>query len=215
MNANVASVEPIVGSLDSRLVLPGSKSLTNRALVAAALADGESTIRGVGIGDDTEAMLDCLAELGAVFERSPDADRPTETICVVGVGGTPTAPPTPLDVRQSGTTARFVLPMLLLAGSGSVTGHEQMRSRPMSGLAGALRDLGAEVDCDVLPMSVVVSGKLGSRIEVDSSVSSQFVSGLLLTAPALPDGLELVLLGRTVSRSYISMTLAGARSKAR
>ncbi len=195
-------IEPIAGTLDSKVRLPGSKSITNRALVAAALAAGSSTLDGAGLGDDIEAMVECLTALGSRFEF--DGTR----VRVEGVAGRPVAPDDALNARQSGTTARFVLPLLALAGSGVLDGHEQMRARPMADLASALRQLGAELDGDVLPIRVHVPARLGSSAVVGSEVSSQFVSGLLLAAPCLPDGLELTMAGEPVSSPYIAMTIA-------
>ncbi|MGI9607058.1 MAG: 3-phosphoshikimate 1-carboxyvinyltransferase [Acidimicrobiales bacterium] len=203
MNTSDAArtVEPIVGSLDATVRLPGSKSITNRALVAAALARGESTLTGVGLSDDTRAMIGCLRQLGARIEI---ADR---AVGVFGTAGSLTSPVDPLDANMSGTTARFVAPLLLLAGAGTITGHEQMRARPMGELVESLRQLGAEVSADSLPFSISVPDVLGSSVRIPADVSSQFVSGLLLSAPCFPRGLELALDGQVVSRPYIEMTL--------
>lgn len=194
-------VDPIVGTLDSSVTLPGSKSLTNRALVVAALADGTSELVGVGVSDDTEAMLGALRALGI------DVTVDGTTVTVHGRGGQLDVPSAPLDANQSGTSARFLLPLLTIAGSGTLTGHEQMRARPMGELAAALRDLGAAVNNDTLPISV--SAAVTSReVSIGAEVSSQFISALLLAAPAFPLGLDLTLVGSPVSQPYIDMTIA-------
>ena len=195
------TVTPIVGALDFDVVLPGSKSLTNRALIVAALAEGTSTLTGVGLSDDTRAMIGALELLGV--ECTIDGT----TVTVQGRGSELAAPGEALDANQSGTSARFLLPLLAIAGGGTLTGHEQMRARPMAELAQALRELGAEVDSDNLPMTV--AGQItGREVSIGAEVSSQFISGLLLSAPALPNGLDLTLLGTPVSQPYIDMTVA-------
>ena len=195
------TVRPIVGALDLDVVLPGSKSLTNRALMVAALAPGQSVLTGVGLSDDTRAMIGALKLLGV------SCTIEGTTVTVVGRGSDLALPTEPLDANQSGTSARFLLPLLAIAGGGTLTGHEQMRGRPMGELAQALRELGAEVDTDVLPQTV--SGQItGREVSIGAEVSSQFISGLLLAAPAFPNGLDLTLVGTPVSQPYIDMTIA-------
>ena len=119
--------------------------------------------------------------------------------------------PAAVDVRQAGTAARFLPPVLALgAGTYTVDGSAQMRARPMADLARALRDLGVDVRGDRLPLEVVASGGgvRGGRVAVPGSTSSQFLSGLLLSGPYFHDGLELVAEGPTVSRPYLGMTVA-------
>ncbi len=198
------TVTPIEGALDLDVVLPGSKSLTNRALIVAGLTNGNSVLTGVGLSDDTRAMIGALEAIG--IEVSVEGT----TVTIAG-RSEPYLPTEPLDANQSGTSARFLLPVLALAGGGTLTGHEQMRARPMGELAQALRDLGAEVDTDNLPMTV--SGKVtGREVSIGAEVSSQFISGLLLAAPAFPNGLDLTLVGTPVSQPYIDMTVGVMRA---
>ncbi len=194
-------VEPIIGTLDSTVRLPGSKSLTNRALITAALASGTSTLTGVGLSDDTEAMMGALRALGITSEVDGT------TVVVHGRGGVLDVPAEELDANQSGTSARFLLPLLALAGSGTLTGHEQMRARPMGDLTTALRGLGAVIESDTLPITVA-SGITGGAVSIGAEVSSQFISALLLSAPAMPEGLHLTLVGTPVSQPYIDMTVS-------
>ncbi len=193
-------VEPIEGTLDMDVDLPGSKSLTNRTLVVAGLADGVSVLHNLGLSDDTRAMIGALEAFGVVVEL----DGTTAT--VHGAGGDLRRPHDPIDANMSGTTARFVAPMLLCSDGGQLTAHPQMLGRPMGPLLDAMRSLGGLVDGDALPIDVGSVGAIGDRVTIPADVSSQFISGLLLVAPALPNGLELTLDGTVVSRPYIEMT---------
>jgi len=172
--------------------LPGSKSITNRALVCAALLDGTSTITGALVADDTEAMVGCLRALGV----SVEVDGTTMTVT-----GPPTWPEgAVLDARQSGTTSRFVLPVAAL-GSTSITvdGAPQLRARPVGPTLDALRSLGASVEGDALP--VTVRGPIGrGPVSVRGDASSQFVSGLLLA------GIDVTVEGELVSQPYVSLS---------
>ena len=134
---------PLEGPVDATVRVPGSKSLTNRALVCAALADGRSVIDGALIADDTEAMIVALQALGAGIEVMPSTGR----MEVVGTGGTLRPGPIDLNVHQSGTTARFLLPVVALgAGRYLVDGAPSLRARPMGPALAAIRGLGATVE---------------------------------------------------------------------
>lgn len=193
--------------------LPGSKSITNRALVCAALAAGETTLTGVLYADDTEAMMEGVSSLGAhVTHRRKQAQ--------VRVGGTAgrilPAPGTVIDARMSGTTSRFLAPVAALSTEPvAIDGHAQLRVRPFDDLVDALRRLGAEVESppggQALPMRI--RGPIRSReatVAVDRS--SQFLSGLMLAGPLVPGGLTMHLEGRAVSRSYVEMTATVMRA---
>jgi 3-phosphoshikimate 1-carboxyvinyltransferase len=197
----VAVIEPVRGPIDATVVPPGSKSITNRALVAAALATGRSTLRGVLVADDTEAMVDCLRRLGITVDAAGDR------LTVGGAGGRIPAAAADLDVRQSGTTARFVAPVAALGhGRYTLDGAPRMRERPMADLVEALRSLGATVSGDHLPLTSTADGLAGGSALVAADASSQFASGLLLSAPAMAGGLRLRLLSVPVSRPYLELT---------
>jgi 3-phosphoshikimate 1-carboxyvinyltransferase len=203
-------IAPLERGFDVTLELPGSKSLTNRYLLLAALAFGTSTLERALIADDVEAMLDCVQALGAGVELSADKRAAT----IVGTGGR--VPRTGRAfARQSGTTARFIAPVLAVAdGPWELDGTAQLRARPMEDLFAAMRRLGAEVTGTGAAQSlpVTIRGPLqGGTTTVAGAVSSQFLSGLLLAAPLLPTGLVVEVEGPLVSRPYVEMTLATMR----
>lgn len=206
-------VEPVDHPLDVAVTVPGSKSITNRALVCAALAAGRSTLSGALFADDTEAMVGVLRALGLGLEGDPEAG----TVTVEGASGLLPASDEPVDVRQSGTTARFVLPMLTLGtGTYRVGAHPQMQARPMDTTFDALRQLGGRMEeLDVaghLPATVTAGPMRSAVVQVPGDASSQFLSGLLLIGPCLPDGLVVELTTDLVSRPYVAMTLAVMRA---
>src|SRR5690349_13129775 len=131
------TVRPVGRELDAEVRPPGSKSITNRALLCAALAPGVSTLRGALFADDTRAMMGAIATLGATVEP----DEAQQTVVVHG-GGRP-APGAVVDSRQSGTTSRFVLPAAALFGTRTVVdGSPQLRARPFGPVFDALRQAG-------------------------------------------------------------------------
>ena len=191
---------------DATVVLPGSKSLTNRALLCAGLAEGRSELTGVLFSDDAEAMLAALPGMGAQVEE----DRPAHTVSITGIGGRLPAEPLIIDARQSGTTGRFLAPLIALApGGGMLDGHEQLRTRPMSDQLEAMRSLGATLSAvdDRLPLSSTGGGMRGGAVTVSGATSSQFLSGLLLCAPLCDDGVTLEVADTLVSRPYIDLTI--------
>ncbi|MFV2039732.1 MAG: 3-phosphoshikimate 1-carboxyvinyltransferase [Acidimicrobiales bacterium] len=207
MTVRSLAIDPLVRPPDAVIRLPGSKSITNRTLVVSALAQGTSLLANALIADDTEAMIDCLRGLGADIE----VDRALSTILVHGTGGRLTAR-ADLWVRQSGTTARFVLPLAAMApGEITVDGDDQIRSRPQDDLLTALVDLGASVtlagEPGRLPVTLLDSPLSGDRVTVPGNVSSQFMSGLLLAAPLMERGLTVEFSGAVVSMPYVLMTV--------
>ncbi|MGW4841194.1 3-phosphoshikimate 1-carboxyvinyltransferase [Nocardia brasiliensis] len=182
------------------VTLPGSKSITNRALILAALADGPSTLSGALRSRDTNLMIAALSALGAVVEG--DGDTLTVTPATLR-GGT-------VDCGLAGTVMRFLPPVAALAaGEVSFDGDAQARVRPLSTILNALRDLGAEIDGDALPFTVHGKGALrGGTVTIDASGSSQFVSGLLLSAARFDEGLTVHHDGKALpSMPHIEMTV--------
>lgn len=208
MTIDPLPIEPS-GPINATVSVPGSKSITNRALVVAALADGPSTLSGVLDADDTQAMRGVATALGARVEDAGPASlaitRPVDLDTAASV-----------DARMSGTTARFVLPLLALGSAEHrLDGHAQLRARPMGPSLDALVELGATVrpegDAGTLP--VTVSGPMRSgSVALAGDTSSQFLSGLLLSAPCLADGLTLTVRGELISRPYVDLTVGVMRA---
>ncbi len=203
-------IVPFVGPINANVPIPGSKSITNRALLCAALATDTTELFGVLVADDTAAMLGCVSGLGAQVRTDPtDATH----VWVTGVGGKWDGGPLKISAQMSGTTARFIAPSLLLGeGTYVLDATESMRERPMGDLVSALQDAGGRIearDGGRLPLSVM-AGDLPVHpvLEVAGDVSSQFLSGLLLTAPCWPGGMTILVDGELVSRPYVDMTIA-------
>jgi 3-phosphoshikimate 1-carboxyvinyltransferase len=193
------------------VTVPGSKSLTNRALVLAALATacGPSTITGALRSRDTDLMIGAVRTLGVAVD-APNGDG---TELAVSGGIAPSQGAT-VDCGLAGTVLRFVPPVAAL-GTQTVRfdGDEQARARPISPLLAALRGLGVDVDGDGLPFGVRGRGTvIGGAVEIDASASSQFVSGLLLSGAAFTQGLTVLHTGATVpSAPHIAMTVSMLR----
>jgi len=208
--SNALKLRPPGDPIDARVRVPGSKSITNRSLVAAALAKGRSVLTGALVADDTLAMREVLTRLGVTITAGDGG----QTLSVEGCAGAPHAASGRLDARSAGTVARFVPPLLALgAGDYVLDGSAQMRARPLGAGIEALRALGVEItyagDEGHLPVRVAgTRGQVGPAVRLRADVSSQYASGLLLSAPCFVDGLVLDLEGDVVSRPYVEMTAA-------
>ncbi|MBS1906778.1 MAG: 3-phosphoshikimate 1-carboxyvinyltransferase [Actinobacteria bacterium] len=198
------------GALDARLRVPGSKSLTNRELVLAAIADGPGLVTAPLHSDDSARMVDALRALGVGVEeqRGSGGFGPDLRITPARLTGDTT-----VDCGQAGTVMRFIAPLAGLAhGDVHLTAHETALHRPMGAMIHALRDLGVDIEDNgswSLPFTIRGRGHIrGGRVEIDASASSQFVSGLLLAAPRFDVGLHLVHTGeRLPSMPHIDMTV--------
>jgi len=204
---------PISGPIRGLHRPPGSKSITNRALVCAALASGRSRLRGALESDDTQVMFEALRVLAgkSVVERTGD------DIQVVGTQGRFTNANAELWVGNSGTTIRFLTAMLCAShGDFRLDGVPRMRQRPIGDLLHALRQLGANVETEYQneapPVLVHAQGLSGGRAGVRGSISSQYLSGLLLAAPYARNEVRLEVEGELVSRPYVDMTIAVMRA---
>lgn len=205
-------VEPLAEPFDLTVVLPGSKSLTNRALICAALAHGNSTLTGALFADDTEAMIDSLQRLGVVIV----ADRERCRIDIEGTNGLLSAGRIDLDARLSGTTSRFLLPFLAIGvGPYRLDGEPTLRARPMADGLRVLRKLGVRAMADDeghLPVWIEGGVSNYEPARIAGNTSSQFLSGVLLAAPAWLGGRRVIVDGELVSRPYVDMTIAVMRA---
>ncbi len=202
--ADTLRIEPLAGPPSATIALPGSKSITNRALITAALATGTTTLRGALFADDTDAMIGALGALGVALH----VDEVEGTIEVEGCGGNLPGHPVTVDARQSGTTGRFIAPVVALGVAPIVVdGAAQLRGRPMDDLIDALRSLGVTVTALEEPgrLPLEITGPLtGGHVVIAGDVSSQFASALLLAGGVA--GLSVSLSAEAVSRPYLHMT---------
>lgn len=198
------------GAVHATLTIPGSKSLTNRELMIAAIADGPGRLIAPLHSDDSRRMIDALRALGIrIDEVEGDGEFGPDLAVTPG----PLRGGTTIDCGQAGTVMRFVTPLAGLAAEDvHLTAHESALHRPMGAMITALRDLGVDIDDEgtwALPFTVRGHGRIrGGRVEIDASSSSQFVSGLLLAAPRFDVGLHLVHTGEHLpSLPHIDMTI--------
>ena len=204
------ALHPLTGPAPvARVRVPGSKSLTNRALIVAALADGPSTLTGALDSDDTRVMVDSLQRLGIDVTHDPAS----ATIQVVGCGGKIPKPEADLYVANSGTSLRFLTAMVATGeGTYHLDGTPRMRQRPVSDLLMALNGLGADAKSDLgtgcPPVTVHATGLDGGYAFVRGDVSSQFLSGLLMALPYSREVTTVEVQGHLVSLPYITMTRA-------
>ncbi len=205
-----ARVAPRSG-LDARVRVPGSKSISNRALVVAALARGESRLSGLLQSEDIDAMSRCLGALGV--EIAPATESAAGTWRVGGTGGALRAPDTALDVHASGTAMRLLTAVATLApGPVEIDGTARLRERPAGELVAALDALGAGARAlgpgGCPPLRVAGGGLEGGSATIDARRSSQFVSAVLLVAPLARRDVRLALRdGVLASRPYVDVTL--------
>ncbi len=201
-------IRPIFRPIDRTLCLPGSKSLTNRALVIAALASGASELEGVLFADDTRHMMDALQALGV--EVHADAER--RLVNIRGAGGQWLESCADLFCGNAGTVLRF-LAAVCCAGSGEyrLDGAPRMRERPIGDLVDGLRQLGANIEYEGsdghCPLIVRTRGLSGGRIDINHPSSSQFVSALLIAAPTAANDVFIQVQGELPSVPYVRMTL--------
>ena len=200
---------PVADPIRARVRPPGSKSITNRALVCAALADGTSKLTGALDSEDTRVMIESLGLLG-IEVAAADAGR---TLVIHGAGGEIPALEADLFCANSGTTIRFLTALSTLGhGFFRLDGIERMRQRPIQDLLDALNQLGAhatsENDNGCPPVVVHANALPGGTATVRGDISSQFLSALLMTSPAARSPVELVIDGTLVSQPYVRMTLA-------
>ena len=193
---------PVVGSIRP----PGSKSITNRALIVAALASGRSRLRGVLDSNDTRVMLSSLQRLG--IDASHDVHD--SSVVINGCAGHIPARTCRLYVENSGTSIRFLTAMVTTgSGTFSLDGNSRMRERPIRDLAETLNSLGSHVVCSETgcpPVRVTADGLPGGHASIAGGISSQYLSALLMAAPAARNPVELGVEHELVSKPYVDMT---------
>ncbi|MCC8013968.1 MAG: 3-phosphoshikimate 1-carboxyvinyltransferase [Eubacterium sp.] len=192
------------GSLSVRV--PGSKSITNRALLTAALAEGESLLDGILFSDDTRYFMGCLKALGIKTEIS----EALSTARIFGCGGKLPVKTAEINVGSAGTAARFITALLAVCdGEFFIDSSEQMKKRPMKPLLDSLTSLGAEIEYKGAEgfFPFVIKGKTPdiSSVEVDIDKSSQFLSALLIVSPLFKNGADIAVKG-THGMNYVKIT---------
>jgi len=201
-------IKPLLRTLSATVAVPGSKSITNRALLMAALAEGRSVIESALVSDDTRYMIAALQHLGFALSL----DEPGSKIMMEGHGGAIPAKSADLFVGGSGTAMRFLAGFLTLGkGRFRIDGNARMRERPIGDLIDALHKLGLAIHCEAdngCPPVVIQDGEAfdGGETVVDARLSSQFVSALLLPAPIWKKGLRLKYIG-SAGIPFITMTI--------
>ncbi|KAI9809469.1 MAG: 3-dehydroquinate dehydratase (3-dehydroquinase) [Pycnora praestabilis] len=216
LSPNIVVAPKVPKSLQVSCTPPGSKSVSNRALVLAALGSGSCRIRNLLHSDDTEVMLTAIAKLGGA---SYSWEQEGEVLVVNGKGGDLRACSTELYLGNAGTASRFLTTVATLAKASSVqatilTGNARMKQRPIGPLVESLRDNGVDISFmekeGSLPVSVPATGGFsGGLIRLAATVSSQYVSSLLMCAPYAKEPVTLQLVGgKPISQPYIDMTTA-------
>jgi len=204
------AIRPATGPVDADVVLPGSKSYTNRALLMAALATGESVIEQALASEDTERMINALRALGVRVRDDPGS---ASNLIVTGCDGAWPSTEVELFVGNAGTAMRFLTAATTLGrGRFVLDGVSRMRERPIQPLLNGLAQLGAsarsQFDNGCPPVIVEANGLRGGRARMPGHLSSQFFSALLLTAPYAERDVEVVVDGELVGRPYLTMTAA-------
>ncbi|MBB2719785.1 UNVERIFIED_ORG: 3-phosphoshikimate 1-carboxyvinyltransferase [Rhizobium etli] len=205
------TIIPPAGPLSGRAMPPGSKSITNRALLLAGLAKGTSRLTGALKSDDTRYMADALRAMGVAI------DEPDDTTFVVTGSGRLAPPKAPLFLGNAGTATRFLTAAAALVdGTVIVDGDEHMRKRPIGPLVEAMRTLGIDVSAETgcPPVTVRGTGRFDAdRILIDGGLSSQYVSALLMMAAGGDRPVDIELVGEDIGAlGYIDLTTAAMKS---
>jgi len=205
---NSITLKPI-RHIEGEVNLPGSKSLSNRALLIAALAEGTTKITNLLESDDTRHMLNALKLLGVEYTLSED-----KTECTVRGNGGPFSCSTPVELflGNAGTAMRPLCAALTLGnGTYVLTGEPRMKERPIGHLVDALRAAGADISYleneGYPPIQIVANGLNGGEVSIDGTISSQFLTALLMAAPMAKNDMHISITGELVSKPYIDITL--------
>lgn len=208
--AESVEIKPLEKSFDSRLALPGSKSFTNRALILAAVARGESRLHLPLFSDDSFWCADALSKLGVKI----NSDRENEFISIKSDGKFKLSDENHLPhIGSAGTIARFLPGIIAVRGEGEITltASEQLSKRPVSELISSLRELGAEIEMPEgksFPMQIMGNSLIGGETTISGKKSSQFISGLLLAAPLAKEPVTIKVSDFIVQADYVRITLS-------
>ncbi|MCX5570842.1 MULTISPECIES: 3-phosphoshikimate 1-carboxyvinyltransferase [Kaistia] len=211
LDRQALTIIPVSGPLNGRVTPPGSKSITNRALLLAALAKGTSRLTGALKSLDTKLMAGALRAMGVTV------DEPDDTTFIVTSTGRLNPPAEPLFLGNAGTAMRFLsAAVTLVEGTVVVDGDAHMRKRPIGPLVEALRSLGIDASDTggYPPVTVHGNGAFGTgRVEIDGGLSSQYVSALLMAAAFGNGPIEVALTGSEIgARGYVDLTIAAMRA---
>ncbi|TYK66836.1 3-phosphoshikimate 1-carboxyvinyltransferase [Colwellia echini] len=198
-----------INKINGEVFLPGSKSLSNRALLIAALAKGTTKITNLLVSDDIKHMLNALSQLGIKYSLS---DCGTECVVVGNNGYFSASEPLEISLGNAGTAMRPLCAALAASnGEFVLTGEPRMKERPIGHLVDALAQLGAEVDYlenkDYPPVKIIGKALTGNTVSIDGSISSQFLTAILMIAPLLTTDTNIHIEGELVSKPYIDITL--------
>lgn len=203
----IKSPSCVSGPLDAVVTVPGSKSITNRVLMMAALAHGQSTLTGVLQSDDTKVAMEALRRLGVEVALLDDT-----TVSMVGCGGRFPVTQAEVYTHESGTSTRFLLPMVAAAADGKFRFHasRRMMERPLESLCQALSDQGVVFNYEklagLMPLNFTTSGLRGGDVMVDVGQSSQFYSGLMMAAPFAKQPMVVSANAPIDGKPYVTMT---------
>lgn len=205
---NTLTLKPIA-RIDGEVNLPGSKSLSNRALLLAALAEGTTKITNLLESDDTRHMLNALKQLGIEYSLSEDK---TECSVTGNAGAISSSQMQELFLGNAGTAMRPLCAALCLGtGDYVLTGEPRMKERPIGHLVDALRQIGAKITYleneGYPPLKIDAKGLEGGDVSIDGAISSQFLTALLMAAPLAKNDMHITIKGELVSKPYIDITL--------
>ena len=202
------ALEPI-GKIEGTVTLPGSKSMSNRILLLSALAEGKTKVLNLLDSDDIRYMVDALKTLGLTLTE----DRENNILEIEGCAGKIPVKGAELFLGNAGTAMRPLTAAVAAAGEGTfvLDGVERMRERPIEDLVDGLKQLGVDAECTMgtgcPPVKIVADGLPGGRVELKGSVSSQYLTALLMSAPLSKGDIEIVITDILISKPYIEMTV--------
>ncbi len=205
--ADWVDIPPVTAPIAAGVILPGSKSITNRALALASVAEGKSILTGVLFADDTLRMIEALQSLDIPIS----VDEAARTITIMGTGGPFAERSVDLFCQNAGTAIRFLTALCAASpGRYRLDGNARMRERPIGELAGAIRSLGGRVEFELndgYPPLVTGGGLGGGRCRFEQTKSSQYISAVLIAAPLSRTAVEVELCGPVTSEPYLRMTI--------